>query len=118
MKASTVLTVLRDARDFIRLGWTKGTHARRANGAPTSATDPKATCFCLEGALYRAVRNHDLPFDVADDVAQFLSIHTASDYNWLYEWNDAPETTRADVTSLLDRVIHAIETEAQLREEE
>ena len=47
--------VCADAARLVQQGWCQGQDARDKNGMPRSYLDEEATCFCLSGAIGRAV---------------------------------------------------------------
>jgi hypothetical protein len=103
--------ILRAARARIAdpAHWTKGAFARTANvslderGTGCNAVDPRATCWCAEGAI-RFVTNDDRHaheavgklLELAVDPGGRLSIAT---------FNDSSGTTHADVLAAFDRAI-------------
>ena len=49
------------ARDLIiEKGWTHDAYARNANGHTVAYNDPTATCFCMSGAMRRAIYGENL----------------------------------------------------------
>lgn len=80
------------ARDWT---WTQGAAARTLDGRAVNASNPKACCFCLAGAL--AV----IYSDEAD-----IKVRAALRYRthplWLSEWNDDPGRTIDDVRKLVE----------------
>lgn len=75
-------------------GWCQGAMARNRKGFRCGFDDPKATQFCLTGALYRAdAYTHEVFF--------FLRSHIGESFT---EWNDAAGRTKEEVIALLKRV--------------
>lgn len=97
--------LLAAARRRVHWGWTQHTEARRADGSPCRPESPDATCFCLSGAL-NAIPV--LPAVYASAVRALL-IQIAPEEGPLFEWNDRPGRTQAEVLALLDRAITALE---------
>jgi hypothetical protein len=99
-----VVAVLREARRLIaEVGWTQGAYARDAVGTTISPAREDATCFCMEGALRRASRDRGL-FDAAEGV-----ILDKCGELTIPSFNDAPDRTKDEVLSVLDRAIAAAE---------
>lgn len=87
--------------------WTKGVNARDANGEPVEACDSDAVCYCTLGAVdsigYSAVSTRDYSRAV-------LALEAAIPEGFrleVFEYQDLPETTHADVLALFDRAIAA-----------
>ena len=81
-------------------GWTQEAEARRGDGQPTDPLEDDATCFCLQGAVYRACRGDIKQIKVClQDLRRALqsSQHPARD---LLAFNDCPNTTFEDVAAL------------------
>jgi hypothetical protein len=102
------------ARGFIERGWTRGWFARTENGKRADALYPTATCWCVMGALQRAI-----DYSVEDDdyseytkraalrysaLASILSKYTPRGRD-LLGFNDSLETTKEDVLNLFDRAL-------------
>ena len=45
--------------------WTKGVLAKTSSGSDCSPTDPKATCFCILGAIDHCYANNPIAADLA-----------------------------------------------------
>lgn len=56
--------VLSKARKLIEIGWTRGANARDGRGVMLTIDDPRATCFCLHGAVCRATHELQLSDEV------------------------------------------------------
>jgi hypothetical protein len=75
--------------------WMKGAYSNREVIAQTDGVNnPEATCFCILGAIrkvYNLTRDSN---EYAEKVKNTLQL-----YHWeyLHEWNDAPERTHAEV---------------------
>ncbi len=82
--------------------WTKGTHARDAEGRPVHWSDPKAVSFCLIGACAKATANGKtavgpLFVPLFDEVEKRLRTQIA-------HWNDSEHRTFTDVLHLIERM--------------
>jgi hypothetical protein len=75
--------------------WMKGAYSNREVIAQTDGVnDPDATCFCIQGAIRKiyTVRSDNNRY--VTKVKNTLPLHH---YEYLHEWNDAPERTHAEV---------------------
>lgn len=76
----------------------KGTFARDANGKPVSVYSPIACSFCAAGAIRRAyLDTMEEPQKLSLVGSHVLKLHDMT----LAMWNDKPDTTKAQVVSLL-----------------
>lgn len=91
--------------------WTKGEYARGKSGGRVKALGRAPVCFCALGALGRA-GCHD-PADIGfSEGATWLAYQTlirATPNRMVFEYNDDPATTHADIMALFDRAIEAAE---------
>ena len=114
MKANPVRALLAAALALIShpAKWTKGIGARDACGNCTAPYKDSvdhgytpAVCYCTVGALW-AQREDKAPAEVrgVEEQAQVELLHTLgmhhTDSTRIYDWNDAPERTHADVVKL------------------
>jgi hypothetical protein len=81
--------------DYIRRGWTQGTHARDADGKPVRADSPEAVAWCLTGALHAAYGT--LPGVLESAWASVRDIINGD----MVDWNDYPRRTKAQVIAAL-----------------
>lgn len=83
--------------------WTKGEYARDERGKPVNIASQEAVCWCVLGAT-------GWSGNVADKMLERalfgMSAHCDIDV-----FNDASETTHADVMALFDRAIAMAESE-------
>jgi hypothetical protein len=108
---TTAHQVLKAARALIAdpKHWTQGELARDADGNPEDEYQPEAVCFCSVGALMRAARV------VGDDLneARFGAFTQVGNITLdlrgltIVEFNDAEDTTHADVLAVFDKAIEA-----------
>lgn len=98
-------TVLDRAADLIEPegAWTRHRFARDSGGAPVRPRDPRATCWCMTGAIIRAGNGEVMPYAV------FAAKHLGWSANtdgpagigptaFVEQWNDRatqPEATAA-----------------------
>lgn len=87
--------------------WLKGLNAKDVEGTPVEPDDPLACKFCIIGAIRSA--------EAATDKKTFHKAYKHLKHylpskcdNFGSIFNDAPETTHADVLSLFDRAIGAL----------
>ena len=117
-----VSELLEEAKALIEdpIHWTKGTYARRVDGASTHYTQPDACTFCAEGALRHVVFTRkdrdDLPdsnYWKAEEILDREAMHMNSSVGCAITLNDRDDTTHATVMELYDRaILHAREQEA------
>ena len=92
--------------------WTKGCFARRADGLLLMRGESwdEAVCFCSEGAVRKA-SNGLLPPDVDRLLERAVprTFHTSSNCRNFVLFNDAEETSHADVMKMFDRAIKLAE---------
>lgn len=96
-----LLQVLQDARTLIanRENWTKGENARDHKGMAVETEDPRAVCFCAEGAIRRASGDR-LNFEAIDALCAVTRGAKA-----LWRWNDVRGRTHSQVLAAFDRAI-------------
>jgi hypothetical protein len=99
----SIIAILQKARAFIIMGWTQGENARRANGERTNAHNPDATCFCLFGAVVRAIPT-DAPQLWRGRIMVEIQWHTPGSMAPVI-FNDLTSTRQADVIRVLDATI-------------
>lgn len=95
--------------------WTKGAMAKDASGENVSPHSPKATCWCLVGAVYK-VRD-DNPDVRGSCVGDTIDISKAIDRavsargfgRNCAAYQDRADTTHADVLSLIDEAIKGLD---------
>lgn len=96
------LGVLVHARELIATPdkWTQGSLSETASGELCDEKAAAAACFCLDGALMRA-----------SGVKMVWDAYTALGFDSmteLWDWNDAPERTHAEVLARLDEAIEKL----------
>lgn len=111
-----VIELLKSGRDRIAdpKNWTKGYYARDAGGNPIGEDSPEAVCWCAAGALQSclviiAAGNIRRNYNIRNHALEFLHLSMPSDFDVnlfsIAGFNDAPETTHADVMAAYDRAI-------------
>ncbi len=97
--------VYEQARGFLAQGWTQNASARDSIGHSTEPDDQDAVCWCIGGAIDRALMDVDQfwPIRTAafDGIAKLLP---SSQYG-VSGWNDATGRTQAEVLAVLDQAI-------------
>lgn len=76
-----------------RENWIKRRSATDINGIMVEISNPRACCFCLLGAIFKAYKNHD-------DQMRVISV-LAKRVNNIAIWNDAVPRTWEDVEKLI-----------------
>lgn len=108
----TVLGILKGAREILASPnrWTTGIGARDRYGEKTGFDEKSACRWCLWGALCRAAgRMLSDEIDVA--ILDALGFKYGTD---IFEWNDAPNRTHAEVLAKLDAAIASEEAKVSL----
>ena len=107
----TTKEVLEQARALIERGWTQGTAARNANGDHVAATSRHACMWCATGALYVVYeripewRDDPKTNQVADLLRSAIPKGSNDYHQTIVGFNDAIETTKADILSIFDKAI-------------
>jgi len=106
--------IIQNARDYIEEGWTQRAMARIGNGFGIDPVDPRATCWCLVGALRRATHFSNTMSFTENAFARSRRAFSQA-YNYLEPlipygedmigFNDAEETTQEDVLKVLDTAL-------------
>lgn len=114
MTKTTELDVLQGARELLadEAKWTKGVMARREDGVQVSAEDPRATCFCAFGAISKVAPQapYATAFDIRCRADKALYAVLPEGFSSVEDFNDADETTHADVLALFDRAVRFVAT--------
>lgn len=102
IEAKLVKQTLESALFYVSQGWTQDVQAKDIVGHRVSCYNTNATCWCVEGALRKAAFEKDIPwFYPATKVRNVIK------QDRLFEWNDDPERTQADVIRALERAIES-----------
>lgn len=116
-----VLDLLKAVRGLLSdpAAWTQGAHARDAAGNEVPYNSDKATCYCLAGAVMRALPDPPgPPYDYAKEHVKAVirsgargamvhvaeSLHKRS-YLSTVDVNDTPGRTHAEILAVLDAAI-------------
>ncbi len=119
MTVSTMKTeaqVYREAADYVRRGWTRGTFFRSFTGLPLTladATDRKGDLrCCLAGSVHLASRGAGL-----SDAILFGMLTQHLDGETPSVWNDDPHRKKSEVVKLLIDCAEAAEEDERRGEE-
>ena len=106
------IDVLAMARGLIQEpdAWVQECHAWNHLGQETDPTDPDAVCFCLEGAIMRALTKLG-EVCKGDPLLEINAEVMGSDEN-ICDWNDSPKRTHAEVLARVDATLERLEREA------
>jgi hypothetical protein len=102
--------ILEDALVLIRTkGWTRNANARNAAQRQVDLYASDATCFCLIGAVFRAMHDKglsELPLAEWDLIkCSVLNLLRQPDAILLAPWNDHPLRTQAEVEARIEMAI-------------
>jgi hypothetical protein len=103
--------LLRDANERVAFGWCQGATARSIHGVPVDACGDQAARWSLLGAL-QAAAFCDQTTRLDDIRGAVAAIADLIDDPSLSHWNDVPERTQYEVSSLLKRAEGVAETAA------
>lgn len=113
VEIAALISVLRTARDILATKtWGQHLEARDIYGNIVQATDPRADCFCLSGALRKAwfEQLQTLPpASVLEGLPVFRITQLICEGTGvpmpIVHWNDAKGRTKRDVLRLIDEAI-------------
>jgi hypothetical protein len=96
----TTADILREASRLVDAGWTRQAQARDESGAKVDPLDPRAVCFCAEGAILRA-RGWPSPTDKW--LAPLAPIKMVSNLvgSRVFQWNDYGAEDEGEVATVL-----------------
>ena len=115
MKSVDVISHLSAMRNLLadEKRWTKSVSARNADGDIELPTSPSAVCWCVVGASIRAHDDLRNASQVADDALSLLDhVVMAPNGHGVVAFNDAEETTHADVLAVICRASALVKEEA------
>ena len=116
MMDDSTIEILTKARHLVRepKWWIQGNDAKTQNGVRVHCFDPKAHCFCMTGAISRAV--HDLgyngwtteprAFEAMTESLKIVGYEVAM--FTMFMWNDMPERTHNEVLKAFDDTIESL----------
>jgi hypothetical protein len=84
--------------------WTKGEYAKDNDDNQIDVFDPRATCFCVQGAIQRVYkRSNDLNDEKLKLETLLKQMELIGECGFLCDWNDNPETTHEMVLDVVRR---------------
>ena len=113
----TTKEILEQARALIERGWTQGTAARNSNGDHVSATSRHACEWCATGALYAIYetipnwRDNRRTDEAAILIRAAIPKGSNDFHETIVSFNDAIETTKADMLAVFDEAIARCEND-------
>jgi hypothetical protein len=100
---SGVADKLREARALIEGGWCQN-YFRKDGGL--------RKCFCTDGAIIEVI-DSETPNQYRDACITFEAANGLQhDHTSIWQWNDAPERTQADVLAAFDKAIALAEEQS------
>ena len=104
-----VVSDLIEARRLIaEVGWVQGGLSRNLKGELISPWDPAARCFCIAGAIMRAVdmTNYEVNNRYLDCISKMHAVLKLP----IPKWNDRADRTREEVVKAFDQVIEYVKS--------
>jgi hypothetical protein len=103
----TTLQILEEAKRSVECGWTQGCWAKNDFGREIGYYTSSATCFCAEGAMFRAsgqmYNSIDFYHPLNDALSRFKeAIETEKS---IPDWNDFEGRTQDEVVEAFERAI-------------
>lgn len=109
--------ILQAVRDLIEKGWMQAAPAGVFDGAalqPCRSSDPRATHFCLEGAINRVCESK-LPISLyvfellSAQIGAYMCLGMNAKTRKITWWNDQPGRTKEQVIELIDKTLENLE---------
>lgn len=91
-----------EVKKLIEKGWTKHSFAIDENGKSVFECNPKATCFCLMGAVHAVCWHYSDKLEKIKEIQNLLFSILGEN---IINWNDHPDRKKEDVLNLLDKGI-------------
>ena len=106
------IDVLKMARGFIQepSAWVKGSHAQDDRGEELAPEEPDAVCFCLEGAIIRALTESG-EFGAGSELLEMNAELMGADGEYMTMWQDRAKRTHAEVLARVDTTLERLERE-------
>lgn len=102
VETNLIKQTLESALVYVSQGWTQEVEAKDILGHGVSYYNSHATCWCVEGALRKAAFEKDIPW-----ICPVNRVRNVIKQDQLFEWNDDPERTKADVLRALEQAIES-----------
>lgn len=99
----TVSAFLTEVRSLIQKGWCQNMAAQDQYGQMINSSDPLACAWCISGAYLHVMRCHHP--DVSAVGPAWSALKDQAPNGHVIHYNDNPNTTQADMLSLVDRAI-------------
>ena len=97
--------ISKEMRDKISKGWCQNTNAQDDLGLTVSVSSPRASSYCLAGALSSSLGKYcDRYYDFSTEDLIYKKLHEKINTS-VIKWNDDPKRTKKQVLALLDSVI-------------
>ena len=118
------IDVLKMARGFIQEpdAWVQGCHAQNDIGEEVAPEEPGAVCFCLEGAIIRALMelseinagDPSFPSELLDIEVEVMGDDEddGRDEDSMTIWNDSMDQTHDEVLARVDATLERLEQKA------
>ena len=85
--------------EYLTKGWTQGTFARDINGGSVNEYDSAAVCWCVSGAISRA-----LPLSCQKNASELLTEQIENIIGKdIILWNDDAKTTQEQVIQIVQK---------------
>lgn len=110
--SSKILKTLESARKIIEENnHVKNSYAKDSEGNPVPYCSESASCFCVSGAIQRALYNAEGNHNWSgQDFVQAMSAlreHLPDDLSGVVDYNDLSTTTKEDILTLFDKAIES-----------
>ena len=83
---------------LVTKGWTQGESAKDKDGYCVPSYSPRATCYCLIGAIEKVAPSWD-GLEARDALRRVLGVDN------IVKWNDTPGRTKEEVLKAIDGAI-------------
>ena len=105
-----VLTITRDLLQEPG-AWVQGCHAQNDRGEEIAPEEPDAVCFCLEGAIIRALTKLGESAE-SSELLEMDAELMGDDGEYMSMWQDRAERTHAEVLERVDATLERLRVTA------
>lgn len=109
---TTIKHQLIAARAIVAKGWTQRFFSADKFYSYDSTTEPKGNyerkCFCIAGAVGEATATSYGSSAVMEELVKYMPAPSMSVGQSVYDWNDEPGRTQAEVLALFDKAISGV----------